>query len=138
MADHFLSEFVAGIQREEPTPWFNPDGDCIVYQVADEAVVADRIDDVLTIYRSAIDDRAIGYQIKGVQALTSHFGWRGMTVQSAEAAGELCEVSIYALLLAAYEKGPKTIHRRRAYANAFESISEAPRISGKQLSLLSA
>ena len=133
MEKHFLADLVAGQERKQPIPWYNPDGDCIIYQFADEAVIADRIDEVLTIYRSAISNKPIGYQIKGVAALAKRFGWHGVLVESKQDAEELKEVSLSALLLAAYEQGPKTIGRRMAYADAFEFCADKPRISTKDL-----
>jgi hypothetical protein len=123
MDEHFLKDFVAGIPRPEPEaphPWYNSAGDCIVYQMADEAVVADRIDGVLTIYRSAIDERPIGFQIKGVEAITRRFGLRGISVECKADRNEIKKVSITALLLAAYEQGPQTIGRRLGYVTAFD------------------
>ena len=45
-------------------PWYNFHNQCIVYQTADEATYNEPIDDVLTLYRSAIDGRVIGIEIK--------------------------------------------------------------------------
>jgi hypothetical protein len=123
MDEHFLNEFVSGISRDvpdNPKPWYNPAGDCITFQMADEAVVADRIDGILTIYRSAIDERPIGFQIKDVGAITRQFGLKGISVECRADKHELQEVSISALLLAAYEQGPQTIGRRTGYATAFD------------------
>lgn len=120
MERHFLADAVCGEQRFDPRPRYVPHGDCIVYRLADEAVVANRIDDVLTIYESAIDRRAIGYQIKGVHALVRKFGLDGLAVHTESASGEIQSISIVAILLAAYEDGPKTIWRRAAYTQAFE------------------
>jgi hypothetical protein len=123
MDEHFLKEFVSGISRDvpdNPKPWFNPAGDCITFQMADEAVVADRIDGILTIYRSAIDERPIGFQIKGVAAITRQFGLKGISVECRADKHELQAVSISALLLAAYEQGPQTIGRRMGYVTAFD------------------
>ena len=133
MEKHFLDNLVTGQKREHPKPWYNPAGDCIVYQMADEAVVADRIDEVLTVYRSAITNKPVGYQIKGVGALARRFGWEGVLVQSTQDAEQLKEVSLFALLLAAYEQGPKTIGRRKSYAAAFESCADTPRILADDL-----
>src|SRR5262245_26668571 len=113
MEEHFLSAFVNGQTRETPEPWYNPDGDCIIYQIADEAIVAERVDEVLTIYNSAITSRPIGFQIKGVAALTRKLGWEGILVEFKQDNEELKEVSLSGLLLAAYEHGPKTIGRRK-------------------------
>ena len=136
MEEHFLKDFVADESRLEPQPWYNPDGDCIVYQFVNDAIVSDRIDEVLTIYHSAVSGNAIGYQIKGVAALVRKFGWAGISVECKKDSEELQEVSIYALLLAAYEDGPKTIGRRRAYAGVFEYCGPASRVRMDDPSLL--
>jgi hypothetical protein len=125
MEKHFLADVMEGPPRFEPRPWYNPEGDCLVYHAANEAVVADRIDEMLTIYRSAVDERPIGYQIKGVAALISKFGWDGLAVRSQTFGQELQKVSVAALLLAAYEDGPKTLGRRGAYASLMRG--DAPR-----------
>jgi hypothetical protein len=126
MEDHFLKEFVVGQSRSDPEPWYNPEGDCIIYQTSDEAIVAERIDNLLTIYRSISTNKAIGYQIKGVLAILQRFGLHGITVECKESNQELISLSL--LLLAAYEEGPKTIGRRKAYADAFQSFSGHPEI----------
>lgn len=123
MEEHFLKDFVSGPSGFPPKPWYNPVGDCIIYEMADEAVVADRVDELVTIYRSAITGRAIGYQIKGVAAIAKKFGLDGITVEIRQDDEEIKEVSLHALLLAAYEGGPKTISRRNAYAEAFQAVS---------------
>lgn len=69
MEEHFLHKHVKGEKRFRAEPWFNVAGDCIEYQTVNEAVVADRIDEKLTIYRSVITDKPIGFKIKGVEAL---------------------------------------------------------------------
>lgn len=128
MDEHFLKEIVSGVSRatsDTPKPWFNPAGDCITFQMADEAVVADRIDGLLTIYRSAIDERPIGFQIKGVAAITRRFGLKGICVECRSDKHELQEVSISALLLAAYEQGPLTISRREGYATALDCATNS-------------
>jgi hypothetical protein len=133
MEEHFLKDFVVGVKRETPRPWYNGAGDCIIYQITDEAVVADRIDEILTIYRSLETEAPVGYQIKGVKALANKFGWDGVLVQSKKKGEELEEVSLSALLLSAYEQGPKTIGRRRGYADALESAGKTPRMQASDL-----
>jgi hypothetical protein len=136
MDEHFLKDFVKDQPRESPLPWYNSHGDCIVYQMQDEAAVAERIDGVLTIYRSATTGRSIGYQIKGVAALTRAFGWEGILVRSKQDDEQLKEISLSALLLAAYEQGPKTISRRKGYAGAFESVASNPRMQTAEFDCL--
>lgn len=135
MEEHFLKSMMEGEGRPEfrAEPWYNPHGDCIVYQVADEAVVAARVDDVLTIYHSAIDGRPIGFQIKGVLALIRKFGLEGLAVQAQSGADGVQSVSVAAILLAAYEEGPHTLGRRRAYAAAMQCPGEESAIPADQL-----
>ena len=101
-------------------------------------VVADRIDEVLTIYRSAITDKPIGYQIKGVSALARIYGWDVILVECRKDTEELKELSLFALLLVAYEQGPKTIGRRTAYADALESSLSNPRLRVNDIELVPA
>jgi len=136
MEDHFLKEYVEGAVRGQTEPWYNADGDCIIYQMIDEAVVAERVDEVLTIYHSAISGKSIGYQIKGVGALAGKFGWEGIIVASKEEGQELKEVSLIALLMMAYGEGPKTIRRRKAYAEACESSAFNSRMRADNLPTL--
>jgi hypothetical protein len=122
MEKHFLADMMAGEGKPEfrAEPWYNPCGDCIVYKIADEAVVADRIDELLTVYHSAVDNRPIGFQIKGVKAIIRKLGLEGLAVASHQKAGAVKRISIAALLLAAYEEREPTLARRRAYAYAME------------------
>lgn len=121
MEKHFLADFVSGTSRFVSEPWYNPDGDCIIYKTVDEAVVADRIDGVLTVFRSAIDNRPIGYKIKDVRAIIKQFGLDGLLVQCRQTGGKIImAISVATVLLAAYEKGPQTIERRRVYSGVLE------------------
>jgi hypothetical protein len=133
MEAHFLEGILGNRPSFSPEPWYNPYGDCLVCQTANEAVVADRVDEVLTIYRSGIDNRPIGFQVKGISALIRTFGLDGLSVQSESEAGEITSVSVYALLLAAYERGPRTVRRRQAYTCALESGPFRDRIERRDL-----
>ncbi len=133
MEEHFLADMVQGEPQFRSEPWYNPYGDCIVYQMADEAVVADRVDGLLTVYNSAVDNRPIGFQIKGVHAIINKFGLDGLAVESRADADGVKSVSIGALLLAAYEEGPKTLDRRRAYAAAMQYPAEGRSIRADEL-----
>lgn len=120
METHFLADTIGTAPTFLAEPWYNPYGDCIVYKMADEAAVADRIDDLLTIYRSAEDDRPIGFQIKGVAAIARKFGLVGLAVSPQMDDESMTSVSIAAIILAAYEEGTATIGRRNGYATAIE------------------
>ena len=132
MEEHFLAHMMEGKPSFKAEPWYNPYGDCVVYKMANEAAVADRIDELLTIYRSVEDDRAIGFQIKGVLAIIKKFGYSGLRIAS-KSDTELKSVSIAALLLAAYEDGPQNLARRISYAEAMEFPSRERTISLDEL-----
>lgn len=117
---HFLADVVGTEPEFSAQPWYNPHGDCVVFKMANEASVADRIDELLTIYRSAEDNRPIGFQIKGIDAIIRKFGFAGLAIASQSDAGCVRSVSIAALLLAAYEDRPFTVSRRIGYAEAME------------------
>jgi hypothetical protein len=114
-------------------PWYNGEGDCIIYQIADEAFVARRIDELLTIYNSVVDNKTIGFQIKGVHAIIKKIGLDALSVMSENEAHQIKSISITALLLLAYEGGPRTINRRRGYASAFDCPSEQPTIDASAI-----
>jgi hypothetical protein len=117
---HFLADTIGSEPTFSAEPWYNQDGNCLVYKMANEASVADRIDDLLTIYRSAEDNRPIGFQIKGIGAIIGKFGLAGLAISSESDAEAVRSVSIAALLLAAYEGRPFTLSRRIGYAEAME------------------
>ena len=134
MKEHFLKEFLKELAESNTfvaRPWYNRHSDCLVYRTVDEAVVADRIDELLTIYRSAIDDRTIGFQLEDVLALARKFEAehaRTTTTTNGEVDGEVnkIEISMTFLLLAAYELLPVTNGRREAYAKTFENLPSNP------------
>jgi len=88
MEKHFLDNFVRqmdkharfGSHKGEIQPWYNREGDCIEFQTVHEGFMADRIDDYLTIYRSAKTNDPIGFQIKDVGALVDKYGYEGLAL----------------------------------------------------------
>jgi len=118
MEKHFLADMMEGTPTFKAEPWYNPHGGCISYKMADEAVVADRVDEWLTVYNSAVDNRPIGFQMKGVRAIITKFGVDGLAVSWESDARGVKSISVAMLLLAAYEQGPRTMSRRKAYAKA--------------------
>ncbi len=133
MADHFLNKYVTGKKGFQSEPWYNSIGDCIEYQTVNEAVVADRIDEKLTIYRSVMTNNPVGFKLKDVKAILSKYGYNGLAVMSTEQGATL--ISVAAILFAAYEEGLPSIKRRLAYANALESRFGIPidQIYGREL-----
>jgi len=136
MEKHFLDEQMEGTPTFQSEPWYNRFGDCVIFQIADEAFVAERIDELLSVYHSVNDGRTIGFQIKGVLAIIKKFGLDGLSIKSETDANELKSISIAALLLAAYEEGPRTLGRRRAYASVMECPVDRRSIPTEELQLV--
>ena len=123
---HFLADYVEGEKREDPRPWYNGAGDCVIFQLkTDTEIFAERIDELLTIYRDIETEKPVGFQIKDVAALLRKFGLDSISIKAAGQSDEIRSISMGALVLSAYENGPKTISRRTGYAEAVQSFSTA-------------
>jgi len=120
MEEHFLRACVSGSSTFAPEPWYNPYGDCVVYQCVPEARIAERVDGILTLYRSAIDRRVIGFQIKGVQAIMEKFDFDALALRSTEHEGRIVRIAVVMLVLAAVTVSPepRTVDSLRAYHEA--------------------
>lgn len=127
---HFLDEHVAGLKHSGEYAsddgldkiWYNPHGDCVVFLTANEGVVADRVDEYLTLYRSANDDRVIGFQLKGIRAMMQEFDYN-LAQASAEIENNgISAVTLSFAFLLSYERERITLSRRRGYAQAMTSF----------------
>ncbi|MEM1107271.1 MAG: hypothetical protein AAGH99_01105 [Planctomycetota bacterium] len=63
-------------------PRYSQSGDCIFYYLEDAESYAERVDEVLTVYRAFDDDRTVGFQIKGISALLAMFGDFGFELRA--------------------------------------------------------
>ena len=96
-------------------PWYNSTGDIIQYKVVDEAYVAEYVDPRLTMYKSAIDRRPIGFELTGGQDLL----WR--------ASQSHMSAPMSLLLLIAHteiSKTPKARQRRWSYRVALALVGQ--------------
>jgi hypothetical protein len=135
LEEHFLKNQMEGEPEFKPEPWYNRHGDCVVYQGADEATYAERVDSILTLYRSADDGRVVGFQVKGVAAIMSKFGFDHVAI-GAQTRGDNV-VSVTMLLLAALSSGAElpTRHRLESYDAA---LRELPEVRGKKVNVCEA
>ena len=107
-----------GVDQDQIKPWYNTHGDCIEFQTRQEAIIGERVDNYLTIYRSAVDNEPIGFQIKDVIALIRKKGLKGLAYQAEFENTVILSVRI--LLLAAFEDSASTIAHREGYGLALE------------------
>ena len=122
---HFLADYVEGEPGFRAEPWYNPHGDCLVFKSEEVAVVAHRVDEILTVYESAETGKTIGFQIKGVGHLLKQFRCDGLAVGTlAQPDGDIIGISLAAILLRAYREGPDTIARRVTYSELTERFAD--------------
>lgn len=116
-----------GYQKDQMQIWYNPDGDCLQFQADHVAVIGDRIDDYLTIYRSAETNEPIGFQLKDVMALISKYYYDGIIVKADVDKGKL--VCVTALLVRLLSESRPSIIRKEGYTEALESLRILPKES---------
>jgi hypothetical protein len=132
MEEQSLTDYLAehrkptGENSQDLQLWYNPYGDCVEYQTEQVAIVADRIGEYLTIYRSAETDKAIGFQLKDVKALMKKYT---SPVQLEWKTKGNTLVSVSALLLAAMEaEVPFTIKKRSGFLDAMRNLSKTDEV----------
>ena len=67
-----LDEFVEGVERPDqftPVVHYDEDGDCIEFIAEPDSFYAERIDELVTAYRSYRSKKVVGFLIKGVRRL---------------------------------------------------------------------
>lgn len=101
MEKHFLDAEVEGNPGFQKGFWYNPYGDCLEFYSENVAVVAERIDDIITIYRSAENASPVGCQIKGLNALVRLLDATHVRVDVAQAQNVVRHVRVEFAILAA-------------------------------------
>lgn len=65
-------------------PHYSPEGDCVTYFVKPDRCIADRIDELVTVYHSMKTNELVGCTIKGVHRILSTLGNFGVSVEDGE------------------------------------------------------
>ncbi len=133
MATEFMKQVQDAMKGVEPTfersPWYNAQGDCLVFHASPEEGYADRVDSLLTLYRSVDADRVIGFEVKDVLAMIKRLGLAGLTVSAESEGNHVHRISIAAILMTAMqdqeEDGEVTKSGMQAYLEAASLLSDA-------------
>ena len=133
--ENFLKELMSkfcngeelGSHRNELHIRYNEDGDCVQFQTDHVAIVRQRIDEYLTLYKSAESDKVIGFQLKDIKALVNKYECDSFTVKAAVHNKLL--MSITTLLLKAFSKQHPTINRMRGYDGAIRAVPRDESVS---------
>jgi hypothetical protein len=70
---HQMIELARAAAPFRPSATYDPDGDCVEFLVTPDSFYGERIDDVVTVYRSHDTDEVVGSLIKGVTRLLKRF-----------------------------------------------------------------
>ena len=80
----FLKESETETKAFAPSPLYTPEGDSLMFYMKDEESYRERIDELLTVYRSIETNEIIGCQIKGVRHKLDELSKFFVTVTSTE------------------------------------------------------
>ncbi|MBI2926908.1 MAG: hypothetical protein HYY24_14525 [Verrucomicrobia bacterium] len=80
MAD--LTEYLEGKRPGEfsPRPVYVPEGDSLFFYFKEDESYAERVDELLTVYRSQATGKMVGCQIKNVRSLLKQMGDFGVQI----------------------------------------------------------
>lgn len=102
----------------KPTPWYNKHGDSVIFISAPEDTVAEWVDNHLTLYRSALDDRLIGFKLKDINALRREFDGDFSQIAGAYSEDKGQGITIFFLLFAAMQLTTKKADPKAVIAYA--------------------
>lgn len=82
-----LIEYVSGKKpaRFTPCPFYVSEGDSLSFYVSNEESYAERVDELLTVYKSIRTEEMVGCQIKGIHAILRKLGSFGVKLENGQA-----------------------------------------------------
>lgn len=107
-AQHVLSQ-VPTDHRFKPSAFYDADGDCIEFVAAPDSYYAERIDTLVTVYRSQETKEIIGSLIKGVSKFLRNVVERAPGFRIEIRDGRIKLVHLFTAKLWSEEIGPTTI-----------------------------
>lgn len=135
MEDTFLKELNKDIQSDDfgsgqndPVIWYNEEGDCLQFKTMHVATIGKRIDEYLTLYLSAEDDKPIGFQLKDIHALYSKHDADLMAVHADYTSKDRILISVSMLMLKAFKKKAESINRLSGYSEAFSITRDVDKV----------
>jgi hypothetical protein len=119
-----LMQFLDGkmAQGFEPRPYYSPDGDFLVFYLREDEAFAERVDDLLTVYRSLETRELVGCKIKGVRRLVETLRNFGIFIEPEDKSLRLGLL----FLSAAYERPPERRHYYEEMGRFSKDVSLDP------------
>ncbi len=117
-----LTEYLEGrsVSRFASVPHYFRDGDFVTFYVSDERCYTERVDQLLTVYRSATTGAMIGCKIKGVHRILNTLGDFSVVIRDGAIRLGLL------FLAAALDIDPSKRHFYREVARLAKDLSIAP------------
>ena len=124
MDQEFLAQFKNAKPSFRAEPFYNPYGDCIDYQTVDDDFYGDRLNSLITVYRSFADRRVIGFLIKGVRRILHSIDCNIMAITTTEEANG--SISLIEIVTAAMQvRGEEaTSEQKLALKSVIESLKD--------------
>ena len=124
MDQEFLAEFKTAKPTFKAEAFYNEHGDCIDYQTVDEPFYGDRLNSLVTVYRSMRDRRVIGFLVKGVRRILQTIDCNIMAIGTAEDANG--SIAIIRIVMAAMEVAAEepTEEQREALNAIIQSLGD--------------
>src|SRR2546428_11080786 len=78
-----LTEHLAGKKPAKftPRPHYIAEGDCLIFYFKDDESYAERVDELLTLYRSEKTGEVVGCEVKGIKCITKRLGEFGIQIK---------------------------------------------------------
>jgi hypothetical protein len=106
--DEELNDYLRGREPQGFTrhPFYSSDGDTLTYYFEPDEAYSQRVDDLLTVYKSVQTDRLVGCKIKGVLHLVERLKNFGFALSPED---EMLRLNL--LFLSAVGERPSAVHR---------------------------
>lgn len=111
-----------GSRKNDTQMWYNAEGDCIQFQTEHVAIIRDRIDDYLTIYRSAVNKGVIGFQLKDIKALMRKYCFDSVVVTADVRNNKLISITALLVSILSDSISMPSISRREGYVEALRTF----------------
>ena len=124
-ADHATAGWSGGLELRvkpfRPRPRHSPAGDCLFFYFREDESWADRVDELLTVYRAFATDRVVGFKLKNVSLLKEQLGTFLVEFETKEVSIYLLFTRMLQWKLQEVRSPDSTAELVRKYAEAIEA-----------------
>lgn len=107
-----------------PRPRYSSAGDCLFFYFRDDESWADRVDELLTVYRAFESRQVVGFKLKNVELLKKHLGSFLVEFETKEVSIHLLFTRMLRWKLEEVRGPDTTVALTRKYAEAIEAVGD--------------